>query len=201
MAAAIGAGLPVAEPSGNMIVDIGGGTTEVAVISLSGIVFSKSTRVGGDKMDEAIVQYAKRRYNLLLGEQTAEDVKKRIGSAYPTGKIQELEVKGRDLIGGVPKTVVLNSEEIRDALADCVKSIVEVVRVTLERTPPELAADIVDRGLMLAGGGAHLRELDVLLREETGLPILISDDPAGAVARGSGAALDNIDLLGNITVT
>ena len=200
MAAAIGAGLPVAEPSGNMIVDIGGGTTEVAVISLSGIVFSKSTRVGGDKMDEAIVQYAKRRYNLLLGDQTAEDVKKRIGSAFPTGKIQELEVKGRDLVGGVPKTVVLNSEEIRDALADCVKSIVEAVRFSLERTPPELAADIVDRGLMLSGGGAQLRELDVLLREETGLPILISDDPEGAVARGSGAALDNIDLLGNITV-
>ena len=201
MAAAIGAGLPVAEPSGNMIVDIGGGTTEVAVISLSGIVFSKSIRTGGEKMDEAILHYAKRRHNLLLGEQTAEDVKKRIGSAFPTGQIEEIEVKGRDLVGGVPKTVVLNSEEIREALADSVNSIIEVVRVSLERTPPELAADIVDRGLMLAGGGAQLRQLDVLLREETGLPVIVCEDPVGAVARGSGAVLDNIEMLANITVT
>ena len=168
--------------------------------SLSGIVFSKSTRGGGEKMDEAIVQYAKRRYNLLLGEQTAEDVKKKIGSAFPTGQIEELEVKGRDLVGGVPKTVVLNSEEIREALADSVNSIIEVVRVSLERTPPELAADIVDRGLMLSGGAAQLRQLDVLLREETGLPVIVCEKPLGAVARGSGAALDNIDLLSHITV-
>jgi rod shape-determining protein MreB len=201
MAAAIGAGLPVAEPSGNMIVDIGGGTTEVAVISLSGIVFSKSVRVGGEKMDEAIVQYAKRRYNLLLGEQTAEDVKKRIGSAFGNGVIEEMEVKGRDLIGGVPKTVVLNSDEVREAILDAVNSIVEAVRFSLERTPPELAADIVDRGVVLAGGGAQLRALDQLLRQETGLPVIVCQDPLSAVVRGSGAALDNIDLLRNIAVS
>jgi len=201
MAAAIGAGLPVAEPSGNMIVDIGGGVTEVAVISLKGIVFSRSIRVGGEKMDEAIVQYAKRRYNLLLGEQTAEDVKKRIGTAAPTGTIEEMEVKGRDLVGGVPKTVVLNSDEIREALADGVNSIVEAVRYALERTPPELAADIVDRGLVLAGGGALLRNLDLLLREETGLPVIVCEDPVSAVVRGSGAVLDNIDLLSTIAVS
>lgn len=201
MAAAIGAGLPVAEPSGNMIVDIGGGVTEVAVISLKGIVFSRSIRVGGEKMDEAIVQYAKRRYNLLLGEQTAEDVKKRIGTAAPTGQIEELEVKGRDLIGGVPKMVVLNSDEIREALSDCVNSIVEAVRYALERTPPELSADIVDRGLVLAGGASLLRNLDLLLREETGLPVIVCEDPVSAVVRGSGAVLDNIDLLSTIAVT
>jgi rod shape-determining protein MreB len=201
MAAAIGAGLPVAEPSGNMIVDIGGGVTEVAVISLKGIVFSRSIRVGGEKMDEAIVQYAKRRYNLLLGEQTAEDVKKRIGTAAPTGQIEEIEVKGRDLIGGVPKTVVLNSDEIREALSDSVNSIVEAVRYALERTPPELSADIVDRGLVLAGGAALLRNLDLLLREETGLPVIVCDDPVSAVVRGSGAVLDNIDLLSTIAVS
>ncbi|MCC7386392.1 MAG: rod shape-determining protein [Deltaproteobacteria bacterium] len=200
MAAAIGAGLPVAEPSGNMIVDIGGGVTEVAVISLKGIVFSKSIRVGGEKMDEAIVQYAKRRHNLLLGEQTAEDVKKRIGSAVPTGQLEEMEVKGRDLIGGVPKTVVLNSDEIREAISDGVNAIVEAVRVALERTPPELAADIVDRGLVLAGGGALLKNLDALFREETGLPVFVCDDAISAVVRGSGAVLDNIDLLSNIAL-
>ena len=201
MAAAIGAGLPVAEPSGNMIVDIGGGVTEVAVISLKGIVFSRSIRVGGEKMDEAIVQYAKRRYNLLLGEQTAEDVKKRIGSAAPFSPVEEMEVKGRDLVGGVPKTVVLNSDEIREAISDGVNSIVEAVRYALERTPPELAADIVDRGLVLAGGGALLRNLDLLFREETGLPVIVCDDPVSAVVRGSGAVLDNIDLLSNIAVS
>ncbi|MFO0726948.1 MAG: rod shape-determining protein [Myxococcota bacterium] len=200
MAAAIGAGLPVAEPSGNMIVDIGGGVTEVAVISLKGIVFSRSIRVGGEKMDEAIVQYAKRRYNLLLGEQTAEDVKKRIGSAAPFSPVEELEVKGRDLVGGVPKTVVLNSDEVREAISDAVNSIVEAVRFALERTPPELAADIVDRGLVLAGGGALLRNLDALFREETGLPVIVCEDPVSAVVRGSGAVLDNIDLLSNIAV-
>lgn len=200
MAAAIGAGLPVAEPSGNMIVDVGGGTTEVAVISLKGIVFSRSLRVGGEKMDEAIVQFAKRRYNLLLGEQTAEEVKKKIGSAYPLGELEELEVKGRDLVGGVPKTVILNSDEIREALADTVNSIVEAVRVSLERTPPELAADIVDRGLVLAGGAAQLRNIDRLLREETGLPVIVTEDPESAVVRGSGAVLDQIDLLSNIAV-
>jgi rod shape-determining protein MreB and related proteins len=200
MAAAMGAGLPVAEPSGNMIVDIGGGVTEVAVISLKGIVFSRSIRVGGEKMDEAIVQYAKRRYNLLLGEQTAEDVKKRIGSAAPTGQLEEMEVKGRDLVGGVPKTVVLNSDEIREALSDSVNAILEAVRVSLERTPPELAADIVDRGLVLAGGGALLKNVDQLFREETGLPVFVCDDPISAVVRGSGAVLDNLDLLSNIAV-
>jgi rod shape-determining protein MreB len=200
MAAAIGAGLPVAEPSGNMIVDIGGGVTEVAVISLKGIVFSRSIKVGGEKMDESIVSYARRRYNLLLGEQTGEDVKKRIGSASVFTPIEELEVKGRDLIGGVPKTVVLNSEEIREALSDAVNLIVEAVRFALERTPPELAADIVDRGLVLAGGGSQLRGLDELFRQETGLPVVVTEDPTSAVVRGAGAVLDNIDLLSNIAL-
>jgi rod shape-determining protein MreB and related proteins len=200
MAAAIGADLPITEPSGNMIVDIGGGVTEVAVISLSGIVFSKAVRVGGEKMDEAIIQYAKRRYNLLLGEQTAEEVKKRIGSASPTGQLEEMEIKGRDIVGGVPKTVVLNSDEVREALAETVNTIVEAVRVSLERTPPELAADIVDRGIVLSGGGALLKNLDVLVREETGLPVIVATDPMCAGVRGSGAALDKLDLLHEIAV-
>ena len=158
MAAAIGAGLPITEPSGNMIVDIGGGTTEVAVISLAGIVMSKSIRVGGDKMDEAIVQHIKRKYNLLIGERTAEDIKKQIGSAYPMEEVMTVEVKGRDLVAGVPKTLTINSDEIRDALAEPVNAIVEAVRVVLERTPPELSADIVDRGIVLSGGGSQLQE-------------------------------------------
>ncbi|MBK8012827.1 MAG: rod shape-determining protein [Deltaproteobacteria bacterium] len=200
MAAAIGANLPITEPSGNMIVDVGGGRTEVAVISLSGTVFSNSVRVGGEKMDEAIIQYVKRRYSLLLGEQTAEEVKKRLGSASPSGQLEEMEIKGRDVVGGVPKSVVLNSDEVREALAETVSLIVEAVRFSLERTPPELAADIVDRGIVLAGGGALLKNLDVLLREETGLPVMVCDDPMCAAVRGSGLALDKLDLLEEIAV-
>ena len=201
MAAAIGADLPITEPSGNMIVDIGGGRTEVAVISLSGVVFSNSVRVGGEKMDEAIVQHVKRRYNLLLGDQTAEEVKKRIGSAAATGPLEEMEVKGRDVVGGVPKGVVLTSDEVREALSETVASIVEAVRVSLERTPPELAADIVDRGIVISGGGALLKNLDVLLRDETGLPVMVAEDPMHAVVRGIGSTLDKMDLLREIAVS
>lgn len=200
MAAAIGAGLPIMEASGNMIVDIGGGTTEVAIISLSGIVYSLSTRVGGDKMDEAIIQYIKRKYNLLIGERTAEVIKITIGNAYPENEIRTLEVKGRDLVTGIPKTVDVSSEEIREALSEPINAIVEAVKVALERTPPELGADIVDKGIVLAGGGALLKGLDILLREETGLPIIIADDPLTAVVMGAGKALDNINLLRNVSV-
>jgi rod shape-determining protein MreB len=200
MAAAIGAGLPVQEPTGNMIVDIGGGTTEVAVISLAGVVFSKSVRVGGDKMDEAISQYIKRKYNLLVGERTAELIKITIGSAYPAQEIQTMEIKGRDLVAGVPKTVEISDEEIRDSLLEPINQIVEAVRIALERTPPELASDIVDKGIVLAGGGALLRNLDVLLREETGLPIMLADDPLTAVVMGAGRALDEINLLRDISI-
>jgi len=201
MAAAIGAGLPVTEPSGNMIVDIGGGTTEVAVISLSGIVYSQSVRVGGDKMDEAIVAYLKRKYNLLVGEQTAERVKCTIGNAYPGEEIETMEVKGRDLVAGVPKTIVVNSDEIRDALSEPINTIVEAVMGALERTPPELSADIVDKGIVLTGGGSQLKNLDVLLREETGLPVMLSDDPVSAVVLGSGKVLDQIELLREVTIS
>ena len=200
MAAAIGAGLPITEASGNMIVDIGGGTTEVAIISLSGIVYSLSTRVGGDKMDEAIIQYIKRKYNLLIGERTAEVIKITIGNAYPENEIRTLEVKGRDLVTGIPKTVDVSSEEIREALSEPINAIVEAVKVALERTPPELGADIVDKGIVLAGGGALLKGLDILLREETGLPIIIADDPLSAVVMGAGKALDQISLLRNVSV-
>lgn len=200
MAAAIGAGLPITEPSGSMIVDIGGGTTEVAVISLAGIVYSKSVRVGGDKMDEAIVNYLKRKYQLLIGERTAEQIKIAIGTAYPDENIQTMAVKGRDLVAGIPKTIEVNSEEIREAIMEPVNTIVEAVRVALEKTPPELAADIVDKGIMLAGGGALIKNLDILLREETGLPIMIADDPLCAVVLGSGKALDQIDILSQVTV-
>jgi rod shape-determining protein MreB len=200
MAAAIGAGLPVTEPSGNMIVDIGGGTTEVAVISLAGIVMSKSIRVGGDKMDEAIVNHIKRKYNLLIGERTAEDIKKQIGSAYPMEEVMTVEVKGRDLVAGVPKTLTINSDEIRDALSEPVNAIVEAVRVVLERTPPELSADIVDRGIVLSGGGSQLKNLDVLLREETGLPVMVSENPQLAVVLGTGKALDELKLLKEVTI-
>jgi len=200
MAAAIGAGLPITEPSGNMIVDIGGGTTEVAIISLAGIVYSQSVRVGGDKMDEAIVNYMKRKYNLLVGEQTAERIKIQIGNAYPMDEVVTMEVKGRDLVAGVPKTLVVNSEEIRDAMSEPVNAIVEAVLTALERTPPELSADIVDKGIVLAGGGALLKNLDVLLREETGLPVMVCDDPISAVVLGSGKALDHIDLLKEVAV-
>jgi rod shape-determining protein MreB len=195
MAAAIGAGLPIAEPSGNMIVDVGGGTTEVAVISLSGIVYSQSVRVGGDKMDEAIIQHMKRKYNLLVGERTAEMIKCTIGTAYPTEEVMTMEVKGRDLVAGLPKTLEVNSDEIREALQEPINAIVEAVRIALERTPPELSADIVDKGIVLAGGGALLKNLDILLREETGLPVIIADDPMSAVVLGSGKVLDEIELL------
>ena len=200
MAAAIGAGLPITEPTGNMVVDIGGGTTEVAVISLAGIVFSRSVRVGGDKMDDAIVNYLKRKYNLLIGERTAEQIKIGIGTAYPDDEILTMNVKGRDLVAGIPKTIEITSEEVREAISEPVNTIVEAVRVALEKTPPELAADIVDKGIVLAGGGALIKNLDVLLREETGLPIMIADDPLTAVVLGSGKALDQLDTLNHITL-
>ena len=200
MAAAIGAGLPITEPTGNMIVDIGGGTTEVAVISLSGIVFSKSLRVAGDKMDEAIIQYIKRKYNLLIGERSAEQIKKEIGSAYPTVEVTTIAVKGRDLVAGVPKTLIVNSDEIREALQEPVNAIVEAVRMVLERTPPELSADIVDKGIVLTGGGAQLVNLDLLLREQTGLPVMVAENPQLAVALGTGRALDSIKLLREVAL-
>lgn len=195
MAAAIGAGLPITEPSGNMIVDIGGGTTEVAIISLGGIVYSQSVRVGGDKMDEALIQHMKRKYNLLIGERTAETIKCTIGNAYPSDITRTMDVKGRDLVAGLPKTVEVNSDEIRDALSEPVNAIVQAVRNALEKTPPELSADIVDKGIMLAGGGALLKDLDLLLREETGLPVVICDEPLNAVVLGSGKLLLDGQLL------
>ena len=200
MAAAIGAGLPITEPTGNMIVDIGGGTTEVAVISLAGVVFSRSVRVAGDKMDEAIIQHIKRKYNLLIGERTAELIKITIGSAYPGNEIQTMEIKGRDLVAGVPKIIEITDEEIREALMEPVRQVVESVRIALERTPPELASDIVDKGIVLAGGGSLLRNLDVLLREETGLPVTLADDPLTAVVMGAGKVLDELSLLRDVTV-
>jgi rod shape-determining protein MreB len=200
MAAAIGAGLPITEPSGSMIVDIGGGTTEVAVISLAGIVYSQSVRVGGDKMDDAIVSYLKRKYNMLIGDRTAEQIKIQIGTAYPDDDIRTMNVKGRDLVAGIPKTIEVSSEEVREAIFEPINTIVETVRVALEQTPPELAADIVDKGIVLAGGGALIRNLDILLREETGLPIMIADDPLTAVVLGSGKALDQLDLLSGVTL-
>ena len=198
MAAAIGAGLPVSEPIGSMIVDIGGGTTEVAVISLSGIVYSLSVRSAGDKMDEAIVQYIKRKYNLLIGERTAELIKITIGTAYPEKEIKTVDVKGRDMVTGIPKTLEISSEEVMEAIAEPVNTIVESVKIALERTPPELASDIVDRGIVLAGGGALLKNLDKLLREETGLPIVVADSPLTAIVMGSGKALDELDLLKDV---
>ena len=200
MAAAIGAGLPITEPSGNMVVDIGGGTTEVAVISLAGLVHCQSVRVAGDKMDYAIMQYLKRKYNLLIGEATAERIKMTIGTAYPTDEVMTMGVKGRDLVAGIPKIIEVNSDEIHDALIEPINTIVNVVRVALERTPPELAADIVDKGIVLTGGGALLKHLDILLREETGLPITISDDPLAAVVLGSGKVLDELDLLRQVSI-
>ncbi len=199
MAAAIGADLPIHEASGNMVVDIGGGTTEVAVISLLGIVYSKSVRVGGDKMDEAIVNYLKRRFNVLIGERTAEQIKIAIGSAYPEEEIRTMQVKGRDLVAGIPKTIEVTSEEIREAMQEPINAIVEAVRLALEKTPPELAADIVDKGIVLVGGGALIRNLDILLREETGLPILVAENPLTAVVLGSGRVLDNPELLREVT--
>ncbi len=201
MAAAIGVGLPVTEPSGNMIVDIGGGTTEVAVISLSGIVYSQSVRVAGDKMDEAIVNYIKRKFNLLIGERTAESVKINIGTAFPDpdGTNPSMEVKGRDLITGIPKNITVHADEIRESLREPINSIVQAVRTALERTPPELAADIVDKGMVLGGGGGLLKNLDILLREETGLPVMVADDPLSCVALGAGMALDELDLLREVS--
>jgi rod shape-determining protein MreB len=200
MAAAIGAGLPITEPTANMVVDIGGGTTEVAVISLAGIVFSKSVRVGGDKFDEAILQYVKRKYNLLIGERTAEVIKTTIGTAYPQEEPESIEVKGRDLVTGIPKILSIDSEEVRVAIAEQIDTIVQVVKLALEQTPPELAADIVDRGIFLTGGGALLKNLDVLLKEETGLPIIVADDPLSAVVLGSGKILENLDLLKEVSI-
>jgi len=201
MAAAIGAGLPVSEPIGNMIVDIGGGTTEVAVISLSGIVYSQSVRVAGDKMDEALVQYVKRKYNMLIGERTAELIKITIGTAYPEKEIKTVDIKGRDLVTGIPKTLEISSEEVMQAISDPVNAIVNAVKIALERTPPELAADIVDRGIVLAGGGALLKNLDKLLREETGLPIIVAESPLTAVVLGAGKALEELDLLREIALS
>jgi rod shape-determining protein MreB len=200
MAAAIGVGLPVQEPTGNMIIDIGGGTTEVAIISMSGIVYSKSVRIAGDEMDEAIVNYIKRKYNLLIGERTAEEVKIAIGSAYPMDKRATMEVKGRDLVAGIPKTLVISDEEIREALTETFGTIIEAVKIALERTPPELAADIVDKGVVVAGGGSLIKGLDTLLKEATGLPITLSDDPLSAVALGAGKVLEDSQLLRKVTI-
>lgn len=200
MAAAIGAGLPITEPTSSMVVDIGGGTTEVAVISLSGIVYAKSLRIAGDKIDEEIVQYMKRKYSLLVGERTGEIIKTTIGCAYPDKEIRTVEVKGRDLISGIPKIIEINSEEVREAITEPISLIVDTVKDALENAPPELAGDIVDRGIMLTGGGALLRNLDALIREETGLPVTIAEDPLSTVARGAGMALDQLDVLKEVTL-
>jgi rod shape-determining protein MreB len=200
MAAAIGSGLPITEPTGNMIVDIGGGTTDVAVISLAGIVYSKSVRVASNEMDEAIIQYIKRKYNLLIGERTAEQIKIEIGSAYPLDEPLSMEIKGRDLVEGVPKTLTLTDAEVREALAETVGIIIDAVRVALECTPPELSADIMDKGIVLTGGGSMLKNLDRRLREETGLPIAIAEEPLSSVALGTGAMLADVDLLRKISL-
>lgn len=198
--AAIGAGLPISEPSGNMIVDIGGGTTDIAVISLSGIVYSRSVRVAGNAMDEAITQYMKRKFNLLIGERTAEQIKIEVGSAYPLETPLTMEIKGRNLIEGIPKTVTVTDAEIRDSLSESVGIIVNAIRVALERTPPELSADISDRGIMLTGGGALLKNLDRRISEETGLPVFVADDPLCSVVLGTGRMLDDFRLLRKISV-
>jgi rod shape-determining protein MreB len=200
MAAAIGAGLPITEPSGNMVVDIGGGTTDIAVISLAGIVYSKSVRVAGNEMDEALIQYIKKKYNLLVGERSAEQIKFEIGSAFPLDEPMTMEIKGRDLIEGIPKTLTVTDAEIREALQEPVSIIVNAVRVALERTPPELSADIVDRGIVLTGGGSLLRNLDRLLREETGLPVSVAEDPLSSVVLGTGKMLSDFDLLRKISL-
>jgi rod shape-determining protein MreB len=200
MAAAIGAGLPVTEPISSMVVDIGGGTTEVAVISLSGIVYAKSVRVAGDRMDEEIVQYMRRKFNLLIGERSGEIIKTTIGCAYPETELKTVDVRGRDLISGIPKIVEINSEEVREAIMEPVSLIIDAIKDALENSPPELAGDIVDRGIMLTGGGALLRGLDLLIREETALPVTIADDPLSAVVRGAGMALDQLDILKEVTV-
>lgn len=202
MAAAIGVGLPVGEPSGNMIVDVGGGTTDIAVISLDGVVYSKAVRMGGDKMDEAIIAYIKRRYNLMIGDRTAEHIKIEIGSAFNTGSDDQrvMEIKGRDLISGIPKAITINEAEIREAITEPVNIILETIKVILENTPPELAADIVDKGIVLAGGGALLRGLDLLIREATGLPVIVAEDPLTAIVRGVGKMLDELDLLKRVAI-
>ena len=200
MAAAIGVGLPIESPSGNMILDIGGGTTEVAVISLSGVVYSKSVRVAGDEIDEAIVTYLKRKYNLLIGERMAEEVKMNIGSAYPLEEPLTMEVKGRDLVAGIPKTILISDEEIREAISEVITVIIDAVKTALERTPPELAADIVDKGIVLAGGGALIKGMDILLREQTGLPIIVAEDPLSSVAIGTGRTLEEPDLLKRVAI-
>ncbi len=200
MVAAIGAGLPITEPSGNMVVDIGGGTTDVAVISLSGIVYSRSVRVAGNEMDDAIMQYMKRKYNLLIGETTAEKVKIQIGSAYALDKPLTMEIKGRNLIEGVPKTVTVNDSEIREALSECIATILNAIRVALERTPPELSADISDRGIVLTGGGALIKNLDKRIRQETGLPVSIAEDPLASVVLGTGKMLTEFKLLRRIAI-
>ena len=201
MAAAIGAGLPIMEPIGNMVVDIGGGTTEVAVISLGGVVYSQSVRVAGNRFDEAIVNYIKRKYSLLIGERTAEDIKISIGNAYPFEEERTYKVKGRDLISGSPKTIEISSENIYDALADSVTAVTDSIRVALERTPPELAADIVDNGIILAGGGALLSNLDVCIREKTNLPVTLAEDPLTCVVRGCGKVVQDIDLIRGVTLS
>jgi rod shape-determining protein MreB len=200
MAAAIGADLPITEPTSNIVVDIGGGTTEVAVISMAGTVYSRSVRVAGDKMDESILQHIKRKYNLLIGLQTAELIKVNIGNAYPTDEPECIEVKGRDLVTGIPKILTIDSEEVRNAISEQVETIIETVRIVLEQTPPELSADVVDKGIVLTGGGALLKNLDVLLRQETRLPITITDDPLTTVVIGAGKVLDNLSILKEITV-
>ena len=200
MMAAIGAGLPITEPSGNMIVDIGGGTTDVAVISLAGTVYSRSVRIAGNEMDAAIIQYLKRKYNLLIGERTAEQVKMEIGSAYPLKEEMSMDIRGRDLVEGVPKTLTLVDAEIREALSEPVSTIVEAVRMALERTPPELSADIMDKGIVLSGGGALLRNLDQRLREETGLPVVLAEDPLASVVLGTGMVLEQIELLKKVSI-
>ena len=200
MAAAIGAGLPITEPSGNMIVDIGGGTTDIAVISLSGIVYSRSVRVAGNEMDEAITQYIKRKHNLLIGERTAEQIKINIGSAAPLEQPMTMEIKGRDLIEGIPKTIEITDDEIREALSDCIATVVNGVRVALERTPPELSADIVDNGIVLTGGGALLKNLDLRIKAETGLPVYLAEDPLSSVVLGTGKMLQEMSLLRQISL-
>lgn len=201
IAAAIGVGLPIQEPVGNMIIDIGGGTTEIAVISLAGMVFSKSIRIGGDEMNEAIIEYLKKTYNLMVGERTAEDIKIKIGSAYPMEEELTMEVKGRDLIAGLPKTVTITSEEIRESLQEPLRAILEVTKMSLERTPPELAADLIEHGIVIAGGGSLLKGLDKLISEETGLPVHIAEDPVTAVANGTGKVLNEIKYLKKVTVS
>jgi rod shape-determining protein MreB len=200
MMAAIGSGLPITEPTGNMVVDIGGGTTDVAVISMAGIVHARSVRVAGNEMDEAVTQYIKRKYNLLIGERSAEEIKIKIGSAFPLDEEMTMEIKGRDLVEGVPKTITISDEEIRESLAEPVATIIEAVRVALEQTPPELSADIVDRGIVLTGGGALLKNLDKRLREETGLPVSIADDPLTSVVMGTGRVLSDFNLLRKVSL-